>query len=51
MNSAVDSTIDRWQLLQRKNADSGRVPTLRDAALTVAIRRLSDVVLARDIWL
>lgn len=50
MISATDATIDQWQAIRQQPRRSGRSPTLRDAALTVAMGRLSDVVLARDIW-
>lgn len=50
MNSAVDATIEQWQELRQKHSQSGRSATLRDAALTAAMGRLSDVVVARDIW-
>ena len=50
MNSAVDETVDRWTAL-KDDADSGSSsPTLRDAALVNAIKRIATVVLQRDIW-
>ncbi|MDH3747868.1 MAG: Glu/Leu/Phe/Val dehydrogenase [Gammaproteobacteria bacterium] len=49
MNAAVDSLVAQWRLLQQKK-DRGE-PTLRNAALVIAIRRLSDVILQRDIWM
>lgn len=51
MVAAIDSMIDRWQVMRQDSRSSRRPPTLREAAFSVAIRRLSDVVLARDIWL
>ena len=50
MISATDATVDQWQEIKQQPRKSGRSPTLRDAALSVAMRRLSEVVLARDIW-
>lgn len=51
MNSAVDAMTSRWQQMQQNNRHKNHgEPTLRDAALAVAIRRLSDVILQRDIW-
>lgn len=50
MNRAVDETVDRWTAM---NDDTGRghsSPTLRDAALVNAIKRIATVVLQRDIW-
>jgi len=49
MYAAVDSLVAQWRLLQQKK-NRGE-PTLRDAALVIAIRRLSDVILQRDIWM
>lgn len=55
MIRAVDSTIDCWESLKEKhNSETGQArpaPTLRDAALVTAIKKLADVVLQRDIWL
>lgn len=54
MIRAVDETVDRWTALKTKHknglngAQSG--PTLRDAALVTAIKRLATVILQRDIW-
>jgi glutamate dehydrogenase (NAD(P)+) len=54
MVRAVDDTIDCWTDLKTKHKNgfnrtqSG--PTLRDAALTTAIKRLATVILQRDIW-
>ena len=54
MVRAVDDTVDCWTDLKTKHENgfngtqSG--PTLRDAALTVAIKRLATVILQRDIW-
>ncbi len=54
MNRAVDETVDCWNELTAKHetglngAETG--PTLRDAALVTAIKRLATVILQRDIW-
>ena len=54
MCRAVDETVDRFDDLQEKqekgfNKDRSG-PTLRDAALVSAIKRIATVVLQRDIW-
>jgi glutamate dehydrogenase/leucine dehydrogenase len=52
MNAAVDAIVARWQHIRERNSrDDGVSPTLRDAALVEAIRRLSEVILQRDIWM
>ena len=52
MNAAVDAIVARWQRIRAENnRDDGATPTLRDAALVEAIRRLSEVILQRDIWM
>jgi len=52
---SVDRVIDRWESLQATHANTAKVkrlePTLRDAALVTAIRKLADVILQRDIWM
>jgi len=54
MNQAVDETVDRWKnLIERHEAGFNgehSSPTLRDAALVTAIKRVAAVVLQRDIW-
>jgi hypothetical protein len=54
MVRAVDDTVDCWTDLKTKheNGFNGNQsgPTLRDAALTTAIKRLATVILQRDIW-
>jgi len=54
MVRAVDDTVDVWTDLKtkHKNGFNGKQsgPTLRDAALTLAIKRLATVILHRDIW-
>jgi glutamate dehydrogenase/leucine dehydrogenase len=54
MKQAVDETVDRWTTLKERhgkgfNGDQSS-PTLRDAALVTAIKRVAAVVLQRDIW-
>ncbi len=54
MNDAVDGTVDHWLRLNERYESGlhsdGDGPTLRDAALVMAIERLATVVLQRDIW-
>jgi glutamate dehydrogenase (NAD(P)+) len=54
MIRAIDDTVDCWTTLKAKheNGFNGNHPgpTLRDAALTTAIKRLATVILQRDIW-
>jgi glutamate dehydrogenase (NAD(P)+) len=54
MVRAIDDTVDCWTTLKskHKNGFNGKRPgpTLRDAALTTAIKRLATVILQRDIW-
>jgi glutamate dehydrogenase/leucine dehydrogenase len=54
MTRAVDETVERWTVLDEKykNGFNGThsAPTLRDAALVTAIKRVATVVLQRDIW-
>jgi glutamate dehydrogenase (NAD(P)+) len=54
MCRAVDQTVDRFDELKEKfeeGFNNGRPgPTLRDAALVSAIKRIATVVLQRDIW-
>jgi glutamate dehydrogenase (NAD(P)+) len=54
MYRAVDETVDRFMELQdRYNSgmNTGKPgPTLRDAALVSAIKRVATVVTQRDIW-
>jgi glutamate dehydrogenase/leucine dehydrogenase len=52
MEVAVDAIIARWRHIQDNHSRAdGAAPTLRDAALVEAIRRLSEVILQRDIWM
>ena len=54
MIRAVDETVDTWTALKskHKNGFNGTQfgPSLRDAALVNAIKRLATVILQRDIW-
>jgi glutamate dehydrogenase (NAD(P)+) len=54
MVRAVDAVIRSWEILKKDYGDGVNVgraaPTLRDAALVLAIRRVADVTLMRDIW-
>jgi glutamate dehydrogenase (NAD(P)+) len=50
MNRAVDETVDRWTAMKDDADRSDFSPTLRDAALVNAIKRIATVVLQRDIW-
>lgn len=51
---SVDRMVDEWKKLrdipEAKRANRP-APTLRDAALVLAVRSVSDVILHRDIWL
>ena len=55
MAATVNEIVGRWRALSdnHKNGNAGRrpPPTLRDAALVTAIRRLAEVILQRDIWM
>jgi glutamate dehydrogenase (NAD(P)+) len=52
MEAAVDAIVSRWRQIHNDSGrDDGESPTLRDAALVEAIRRLSEVILQRDIWM
>ena len=52
MDAAVDAIVARLkQIGEGVDRDDGLKPTLRDAALVEAIRRLSAVILQRDIWM
>jgi glutamate dehydrogenase (NAD(P)+) len=52
METAVDAIIARWRHIHDNHSRAdGAAPTLRDAALVEAIRRLSEVILQRDIWM
>jgi len=54
MCRAVDETVDQFSKLHTRYTEGankgGQGPTLRDAALVSAIRRIATVVLQRDIW-
>ena len=51
MIAAVDVMVECWQELTAKNGRKDDAPTLRDAALVTAIRRLAKVTMQRDIWM
>ena len=52
MEATIDAIVARWQHIRDNNdRGDGKSPTLRDAALVEAIRRLSEVILQRDIWM
>jgi glutamate dehydrogenase (NAD(P)+) len=52
MRAAVDAVADKYRELRDQPQSGGQAaPTLRDAALVVTIRRLSKVILQRDIWM
>ncbi len=52
---SVDRMLDRWETLLATHKNSTKAdrpaPTLRDAALVTAIRKLADVLLTRAIWM
>jgi len=54
MIRAVDETVDRWDALKSKHKNglngTHTGPTLRDAALVNAVKKLATVILQRDIW-
>jgi glutamate dehydrogenase (NAD(P)+) len=54
MTRAVDETVECWTVLDEKYKKgfngTHSAPTLRDAALVTAIKRVAKVVLQRDIW-
>lgn len=55
VEKAVDAMVDEWHSINSNNHASGKkipgAPTLRDAALVTAIRRLATVTQQRDIWM
>ena len=51
MTRAVANVIDCWQDIKTANRPPYGLPTLRDAALVTAVRRLATVTLQRDIWM
>ncbi len=53
MLEAVDAMVESWIELDAKSNSGARQrtsPTLRDAALVTAIRRVAEVIMQRDIW-
>ena len=55
IENAVDAMVDEWNAINAHNHETGKkmhgAPTLRDAALVTAIRRLAKVTQQRDIWM
>jgi len=51
MIKAVDTVVDCWQAIQTDDRPPHGKPTLRDAALVTAVKRLATVTLQRDIWM
>jgi glutamate dehydrogenase (NAD(P)+) len=51
MIRAVDTVADCWNSIRADERAPYGAPTLRDAALVTAVRRLATVTLQRDIWL
>ena len=51
MTRATDTIVSCWrEIREEERAPHGR-PTLRDAALVTAVRRLAKVTMQRDIWM
>ena len=52
---SVGDMLDRWDSIRKDNKNVGKngypAPTLRDAALVTAIKRIATVILYRDIWM
>jgi len=49
----VDAMVESWIELDANSNSGARQrtsPTLRDAALVTAIRRVAEVIMQRDIW-
>jgi glutamate dehydrogenase (NAD(P)+) len=55
MHRVVDETLESYRTLNENHRNGNHrqrpAPTLRDAALVTAIRRLAKVILQRDIWM
>jgi len=51
MIKAVDTVIDLWTTIQGDERAPYGAPTLRDAALATAVKRLATVTMQRDIWM
>jgi glutamate dehydrogenase (NAD(P)+) len=51
MIKAVDTVVDLWTTIQGDERAPYGAPTLRDAALATAVRRLATVTMQRDIWM
>jgi glutamate dehydrogenase (NAD(P)+) len=51
MEKAVQDVVDCWQSIHDDERRPHGLPTLRDAALVTAVRRLATVTMQRDIWM
>lgn len=51
MVRAVDTVVDQWKSICTDEKPPHGKPTLRDAALVTAIRRVATVTMQRDIWM
>jgi glutamate dehydrogenase (NAD(P)+) len=51
MTRAVDSIVGCWQEIRDDARPGNGKPTLRDAALVTAVRKLATVTMQRDIWM
>ena len=51
MRKAVREVVDCWRGIQDEERKPHGLPTLRDAALVTAVRRLATVTMQRDIWM
>lgn len=51
MVRAVDTVVDQWKAISTDDRPPHGKPTLRDAALVTAIRRVATVTMQRDIWM
>jgi len=55
MNDSVDAMIECWNEINannhQPNGKKHKAPTLRDAALVTAVKRITKVTMQRDIWM
>jgi glutamate dehydrogenase (NAD(P)+) len=51
MTRATDTIVACWQEIRKEERPPHGRPTLRDAALVTAVRRLAKVTMQRDIWM
>jgi len=51
MDAAVDTVTAQWQDIRDDRREPHGAPTLRDAALITAVRRVATVTMQRDIWM